>query len=113
MPKLDANIYGCDPVDAANEVSGAALAAEKLGANAADYWGGIQGPQSEANVGKESLGPTDVTPTIKLKSEDTEKLSGFKTGKTAQGHDTGQKQAPKHDRAPGKSTGPVYTKKES
>jgi hypothetical protein len=110
MPKLDANIYGCDPVDAANEVSGAALAAEKLGANAADYWGGIQGPQSEANVGKESLGPTDVTPTIKLKSEDTEKLSGFKTGKTAQGHDTGQEQSATHKKQPGAQKTPLYGK---
>jgi hypothetical protein len=113
MPKLDSNIYGADPVGIANEVSSAALAAEKLSANAADYWNNtIQDArsQAEANVGKESLGPTDVTPTIKLKSEDVEKLGGFKVGKTATGHDTGQKQSPSFKKQPGAQKTPLYGK---
>ena len=130
-PKLDSAIYGADPTGLANRVSSDALSGGGRD-GAPDNWGDAQDTkraQSYANVGRESLGPSDPkTPWLRkqqdagniedeaLNMPDDYKDKSFRHRRgpeTSTDEGAGVKNPPKFDRKPGSSSGPVYTKKES
>ncbi len=67
MPKSLSAIYGADDNDFALSVANDALSAKQ---GSEDIWGGVEDSrsQSQANVGKESLGPSDPKTPILPKS---------------------------------------------
>ena len=134
MPKLDSAIYGADDTAAANSVSAAALEAGWLGRDVADNNGDIQDTkraQSYANVGRESLGPSDPKIPLLRSQHDAGNLeneglnmtadvphsakhrSGPRTS-TDEGAAVGEAPPPRaHISKPGKASGPIYSKRKS
>lgn len=90
MPKLDYAIYGADDNDFADSIANDALT-PRLGDE--DIWGGVEDAraQSQANVGKESLGPSDPKTPVK---------SGANKGSVDYPNDT----SGAHSKGPSKAT---------
>jgi hypothetical protein len=91
MPKSLGAIYGADDNDFALGIASDALTS---GVGSEDIWGPVEDmrAQSQANVGKESLGPSDPKAPMLAKN-----LRGF--GKVDYPNDT-----PKHEKGPSSAT---------